>query len=114
MNAIFLNSPDDVEDPAGLRTEIVMPVMLTGPAPELPEGYAMKTLPAAESAAIMAKGPYGKADLEALAALVKWIETSGYEVTGPPRVLYFHSPRMTVPEDMVSEIYVPVREREER
>jgi effector-binding domain-containing protein len=112
VNAVFLNAPDEVEDPADLRTEVYMPVMVTGTPPELPEGYSMKSLPAAESAAMMARGPYGKADVEALGALMAWIGTSDYEVTGPPRIVYYHSPQMTVPEDMVSEVFIPVRKRQ--
>jgi hypothetical protein len=33
-------------------------------------------------------------------------------VVGPPRTVYMHHPEMTVSEDMVSEVQVPVKKKE--
>jgi len=86
-------------------------VMLMGPPPKLPEGASLKTLEAASVASMTAKGPYGDADVKALDALKAWIAEQGYEVTGAPRILYFHYPELFVAEDLVSEVQIPVRKR---
>ena len=63
----------------------------------------MKTLPKAEVASMTVRGPYGEADVEALAVVMGWVGENGYEVAGTPRVLYMHNPEMTVEEDMWEE-----------
>jgi effector-binding domain-containing protein len=113
VNAVFLNSPQEVEDPKELRTEIVLPVAIMGEPPaELPGGAVLKTLPAATVASMTARGPYGKADVEAIGKTMAWIEENGYEVAGPPRCVFFHNPEMTVAEDMVAEVQIPIRKKE--
>jgi effector-binding domain-containing protein len=58
-------------------------------------------------ATVMYKGPYegiGKA----YNTLLRWIEANGYVVTGPNREIYFNEPDKTKPEDLVTEVQVPV------
>ncbi|MHC4930854.1 MAG: GyrI-like domain-containing protein [Planctomycetota bacterium] len=107
--AVYLNDPDKVKAPAELRTEIVVPVMLMGPPPKLPEGVIMRELKATPVACMTARGPYGKADVEALTALLAWVEEKGHEVGGNIRTLYRHHPEMTLAEDMISEVQIPIR-----
>lgn len=110
--AIYLNDPNQVADVADLRTEIVVPVMVFGDPPAtFPGGAAMKEVPAATVAAMAGRGPYGKADVEALKKLMGWIQANGYDLSGPPRMLYHHRPGLAVPEDQVSEVQLPVRKR---
>jgi len=109
ITTVCLTDPATVADESELRTEIVVPVMLFGPPPQLPEGLTMKTIPAGTVASIMAKGPYGEADVAALGALMAWIAEQGHGVTGPPRIVYFHEPEMFVAEDLVSEVQVPIK-----
>jgi effector-binding domain-containing protein len=66
---------------------------------ELP-GYDMM-------ASVMYKGPYeglGKA----YNTLLRWIEANDYLVIGPNREIYFNEPAKAKPEDLVTEIQVPV------
>ena len=111
VTTICLNDPASVKDESMLETEIAVPVMLMGPPPKLPEGASLKTFEAASVASMTAKGPYGDADVKALDALKAWIAEQGYEVTGAPRILYFHYPELFVAEDLVSEVQIPVRKR---
>ncbi len=79
--------------------------MLMGlPPAKLPEGLSLKDYPAIEAASMTARGPYGKADVEALTKLFSWIPANGYEPAGQPRIVYFHQPELTVPGDMISEV----------
>ena len=113
VNAVFLNSPQDVADPKELRTEIILPVVIMGPPPEnLPDGAIIRPLPAETVASMTARGPYGKADVEAIGKTMAWIAENGYEVAGQVRCVYFHNPELTVAEDMVSEVQVPIRKKE--
>jgi DNA-binding transcriptional MerR regulator len=58
-------------------------------------------------ASIMYKGPY-----EGLGkpynAIMGWIETNGYHIAGPNREIYYNEPEKTKPEDLVTEIQMPV------
>jgi len=111
VTMVCVTDPATVKDESELRAEIVVPVMLFGPPPTLPEGATMKTIPAGTVASITARGPYGEADVAALEALMAWIAEAGHEVTGPPRIVYFHDPEMFVAEDLVSEVQVPINEK---
>ena len=109
---IYLNDPNSVKDPSELRTEIFLPVAVTGAPPDkLPEGMALKKLPGGTMASISARGEYGKADVTALQALFAWITKEGHAVAGPPRMVYYHDPEMTVKEDLVSEVQIPIQKK---
>ena len=107
-----MNDPDSVKDPSELRTEIVVSVMLMGPPPELPEGATMRELKSVRVASMTDRGPYGKADVEALTALVAWVKEQDHEIGGNIRTLYRHQPEMTLAEDMISEVQIPIRKKE--
>jgi effector-binding domain-containing protein len=66
-------------------------------------------LPAVEAACIILKGPY-EGLTPAYGALMAWIETSGYQPSGPSREIYLSSPYdKKNPADYVTEIQLPVR-----
>jgi len=109
VTTICLPDPAEVADESELRAEVIVPVMMFGPPPELPDGVTMKTIPGGAVASIMAKGPYGEADVAALEALMAWIGEQGHEVMGPPRFIYFHDPDMFIAEDLISEVQVPIQ-----
>ncbi len=109
---IYLNDPNSVKDPSELRTEILMPIVVAGAPPEkFPEGMTLKKLPGGAMASISARGEYGKADVKALQELFAWIVKEGHAVVGPPRTLYYHDPEMTVKEDLVSEVQIPIKKK---
>ncbi len=67
-------------------------------------------LPGLEQAAcIVYKGPYENIG-EAYNALMAWIESNGYQITGPDRELYFTDPsKVKDPAENVTEIQFPVK-----
>lgn len=109
--AIYLNSPREAKDPAELKTEIVFPVMVIGDPPKLPEVASWKKIGQEEVASMTARGPYGEADVQALRKLFEWIPANGYQISGLPRTVFYHSPETTVGEDLVSEVQIPVRKQ---
>jgi len=72
-------------------------------------------LPALEQAACTVyKGPY-EGISEAYNALMAWIESNGYQVTGPDRELYFTDPsKVKDPAENVTEIQFPVKKEGNR
>ena len=37
-----------------------------------------------------------------------WMGAEGMRPTGPPRALWYHDPEITVAEDQITEVQVPV------
>jgi DNA gyrase inhibitor GyrI len=54
------------------------------------------------------RGPYGKAEGEAITKLFSWVGEQGFAPAGPPRVTYFHDPAGTEPEDQICRVEVPL------
>jgi len=107
---IYLNDPGSVKDPSELMTRIFLPVIISGAPPtSLPEGVTLEKLPAAEVVSVMARGPYGKGDVKALQEAFAWAGANGYQFAGPPLTLYYHDPKLTLEEDLISEAQVPVK-----
>ena len=66
-------------------------------------------LPGIEAATTIYRGPYEGIG-EAYQALMSWIESNGYQVTGPDRELYLVSPGDTQdPSKYVTEIQFPIQ-----
>ena len=67
-------------------------------------------LPGLEQAACtIYKGPYEDIG-EAYSAIMSWVESNGYQITGPDRELYLTSPADTDdPNQYVTEIQFPVK-----
>jgi len=108
---IFLNNPAEVADPKDLRTEVIVALMPMGPPPtKAPEGSELRAIPAVKVAAMTVRGPYGIHEGESIGRIMAWLGQQNGRPAGPPRVLYMHNPAMTVPEDQVSEVQVPIAE----
>lgn len=90
-------------DPSGNDTEFAVPI----------EEKAAGTgrLPGRLCAKSVLKGPY--AGLTSVYAKVReWIEKEGYEPADPPREVYLTDPdKAGSPEDLVTEVYFPVRKK---
>jgi AraC family transcriptional regulator len=54
------------------------------------------------------KGPYESCEPTYL-KLFAWIETQGLQISGPIREVYPNDPREVKPEEIITEIFVPVR-----
>jgi DNA gyrase inhibitor GyrI len=94
--------------PDELRTDLSVPVMIMGETPELPEGFSVQQWPETKVAYTYHLGePAGEG--EAHARLWQWMAETGGVPAGPPRAIWFHDPEITVPEDQVTEVQVPIR-----
>lgn len=67
-----------------------------------------------EVAVALHKGPYEKTG-ETIAKMMEWIETNGYEAAGPLVERYLDmNPDEIKPEDLKTEIWIPVKSVQER
>lgn len=68
----------------------------------------VRTLPGMEVAALLYRGPYDDFT-PAYQALMGWMQTNGYIMTGPNREIYLRGPGEGIsPEDYLTEIQFPV------
>jgi effector-binding domain-containing protein len=105
----YLNDPNDV-DPSDLLTEIAVRVAKVKEGePTLPSGYAFTTLPAMRVACAYHRGDYAS-EGEAHQRLQVWMTEQGLHPAGPPRAVWFHDPKVTVTEDLVTEVQFPILE----
>jgi effector-binding domain-containing protein len=65
-------------------------------------------LPRGRMAHVVHKGPYETCEPTYL-ALFAWIEANGLKISGPIREMYPNDPREVPPEEIITDIYVPVR-----
>jgi effector-binding domain-containing protein len=108
--AVYHTIPGQVPDEE-LRWELRSRV--SGDVPECgPDagGLGVKRLEAALVAAVMHKGPYEELE-QVHEALMQWIEQNGYETSGPPEEAYFNDPSKVAPDELLTEIRLPVRRR---
>ena len=107
---IYLNDPSAVADPKDLRTQVIVPLMVMGEIPKAPEGSEIVEFEGIRVAGRMVRGPYGATEGEVIRGIMEWLPTQELGPGGPPRVVYFHDPSNTVPEDQLCEVQVPVAE----
>ena len=75
------------------------------------EHVKFKTMPAVEVASAVCRGSYEQIG-EATAAVVSWVEASGWAFDGPAFFIYHVSPHETNnPEEFVTELCYPVRKK---
>ena len=75
------------------------------------EHVKFKTMPAVEVASAVCRGSYDQIG-EATAAVVSWVEASGWAFDGPAFFIYHVSPHETNhPEEFVTELCYPVRKK---
>ena len=101
-------SPDAVKaanEKGTARVEIAWPV--SGPA-EGSGDIRRYTLPGGRMVHVTHKGPYESCEPTYLAAF-SWISKRGMRVSGPIREIYPNDPDEVPPEEILTEIYIPVR-----
>jgi len=101
-------SPEAVKEAQEKGTadvEIVWPI--TGSVKGTKEIRAYE-LPGGQMAHITHKGPYASCE-PAYLRLFDWIAEKGLTICGPIREVYTNDPREVAPEEIVTEIFVPVR-----
>ena len=64
-------------------------------------------LPGGKMVHIVHKGPYESCE-PTYQKLFAWIETQGLHISGPIREVYPNDPRVVKPEEIITEIFVPV------
>ncbi|MEQ8187290.1 MAG: MerR family transcriptional regulator [Candidatus Eremiobacterota bacterium] len=90
-------------NPAGNDTEFAIPVE------EAVKGT--RDLPGGLCAMSVLKGPYPELT-SVYARLKEWIENEGYELVNPPYEVYVTDPgQAIIPEDIVTEVYFPVKKK---
>ncbi len=61
-----------------------------------------------EMACVVHRGPYDEID-PAYAELMRWMEEHDRYPAGPPREIYLNDPKLTKPEDLLTEVDFPIR-----
>lgn len=87
------------------EVEVAWPVSEPAKGTKEIKGYV---LPGGRMAHVVHKGPYETCEPTYL-ALFAWIEEKGLTICGPIREMYPNDPRIVPPEDIITDIYVPVR-----
>ncbi|MGE7613382.1 MerR family transcriptional regulator [Paenibacillus sp. NPDC101420] len=90
-------------NPTGNDTEFALPIEeIVNGTRELREGLCAKSV---------YKGPYSELT-SVYAKLTEWIENEGYEMVNSPYEKYITDPTQTSdPQDLVTEVYFPVKKR---
>lgn len=76
--------------------------------PAVGAGVGIKKIAATQVAFAMHRGPYDQIG-NAYAALGQWIAEHGYEPAGPSEEVYLSDPANTPPEQILTEVRLPVR-----
>jgi len=84
--------------------EVVVPV--SGEVKETAE-IKTYTIPGGRMARIVHKGPYDKVG-ETYTKVFAWLDRNGKIVMGPYREIYLNSPMEVSPEELLTEIQVPI------
>ncbi len=106
MIGIYYNSPADTK-PADLEWEVGFPVAEgTKALPPL----AVKTWKYMSGAVAVHKGAYAKAG-DTIQKLMTWIGEKGFVVAGPTLERYLNNPMQVKPEDLLTEIWIPVTKK---
>ncbi len=71
------------------------------------EGVDVMELPAAEAAMLLYRGPYDAME-PSWRRLMEWVGRSGRQPAGPPREVYLNEPGTVAPEDLLTEMVVPL------
>jgi effector-binding domain-containing protein len=83
---------------------VCMPV---APGAVAGEGVELEELPPVEAATLLYKGPYDGME-PSWRRLMEWIGTSGRQPGGPMREVYLSDPDTVAPEDLLTELVVPL------
>ena len=102
---IFHDDPK-VTDPDKLRTDVCFVV----PVPVQPKGeIGVKEIPGGKYLVFRYKGPYSQLGSVYDTIYGHWIPEKGYSISNHPGYeLYVNDPRNTTPEELITDIYVPV------
>lgn len=107
-----LSDPGDTA-PEDLRTVLSVRVAnVKKGEPELPAGYEFVTQPAMRVAYAYHRGDYANED-EAYGRLRAWMAQQGLKPAGPTRTIWLHDRELTVTDDLVMEVQIPIEQKEQ-
>ncbi len=109
--AVYYDVPGQVPDDQlrwELRSQISEDIVAIGPDEQ---GLGVKRVGAVQVAATMHKGPYEEIE-GTYRALMAWVAENGYEINGPPEELYFNDPAEMLPEELLTEIRIPISKKQ--
>ena len=92
------------EEEGNATVEVAIPVLEKG---EDTDSVRFYELPGGKMAKIIHKGPYEEVG-PSYEKLFTWIEQNGKKVIGFTREVYLNDPREVPPEEILTEIYVPI------
>ena len=69
--------------------------------------FKVYEMPGGTMAKVVHKGPYDQCE-PAYNAVFAWVAENGKQIVGPVREVYPNDPRAVAPEDILTEIYVPI------
>lgn len=106
MFGICYDDPE-VAEPSKIRYDACVGVDAAFVAPD---GIAVKTLDGGDYAVALHKGPYDRVGKVYAALYGQWLPRSGYEMRdAPSREVYLNDPKNTLPAELLTEVYAPVR-----
>jgi len=73
------------------------------------EGLAIKRIPMVRVATTMHQGPYEQV-AGTYARLIGWMAEQSLEMAGPPMEAYLNDPYEVPPEEILTEVMIPVRQ----
>ncbi len=107
LHGVYYNSPQEVPE-AGLEWELRLPIFGSFPhQPENRRGLGVSRADGEQVAATIHKGPYDQVG-KTYQVLGLWIAKSGFHVCGPAEEVYLNDPRATAPEELLTEVRLPV------
>jgi effector-binding domain-containing protein len=90
--------------------DIEMAVPVQGPVVSGDPSYIVRTLPAVQVVSVVYKGPYEHDGFSvAFENAFRYAVSRGLETEGPDRQVYLNDPDNTVPDELLTEIQVPVK-----
>lgn len=75
--------------------------------PVVDKSLVTSTLPAVRAASCMYVGPYDGLE-QAYGAVFTWINENGYQMLFPTREIYHNDPATTPPDQLITEILIPI------
>jgi effector-binding domain-containing protein len=100
-------SPECVKEAAEKGTAVVEVAWPVGGNAKASGDIRAYTLPGGKMVRTVHKGPYAECEPTYLNVFA-WIAENGLTITGPVREVYPNDPREVQPEDIITEIYIPV------
>jgi AraC family transcriptional regulator len=110
MMCAYFNSPDQVPEQE-LLWEVIVPVAKPGPFQAIEnDKLGFTYMNALLVAYLFHIGSYQTLG-ETYSTLFDWAAKNNYEIAGPPTEVYWSDPQVTPEEGLVTEVWLPVKEK---